>query len=74
MNKIVSYKHWGGKVFVRKDLLGKHREHCLCWECMKFLPNNRVDNCPIANLNYALDVLTHIVTPVWECPEFEKKK
>jgi len=73
MGKIIKYKHYERKVFVDEDLRGKHREHCLCWRCEYFEPNSRIENCPIANLNFALDVLTGIVTPVWECPNFKGK-
>lgn len=71
MPKVTRYEHHGRTVAVREDLKGRHREHCLCWECEKFQPQYREANCPIANAFFALDVLTGCVTPVWECPEFE---
>jgi hypothetical protein len=64
------YKHHGRNVFVRSDLKGTHREHCLCFSCQKFTPEDRKGNCAIANALYSLCVLTGITTPVFECPEF----
>ena len=66
------YEHYGKLVWVREDLRGKHREHCLCWDCAKFKPNpNEGDNCPLAQENYEMCVRHNMVLPVWECPEFE---
>ena len=73
MGKIIKYNHHGKKVYVDEDLKGQHRAYCLCWRCKDFDPEDRAENCPIANLNFALDVLTGIVTPVWECPNFKEK-
>ena len=64
------YMHHGKFVSVRRGLKGKHREHCLCWECGDFFPDDRDINCPIANLVYALCVAENLVLPVWECPNF----
>jgi hypothetical protein len=36
-DSIVSYEHHGHNVAVRSDLKGKHREHCLCYRCSKFV-------------------------------------
>jgi hypothetical protein len=71
--KIVKYEHHGSEVSVREDLKGKHREHCLCFSCSKFTPENREENCPIANQVFDTCVKYDLVTPVWECPEFEEK-
>jgi len=68
--RIVTYVHHGDIVSVREDLKGRHREHCLCWRCSNFTPDDRGNSCPIANTLYALDVLAGITTPVWECPKF----
>jgi hypothetical protein len=66
----VRYEHHGKMVTVREDLKGKHREHCLCWTCPLFKPENRENSCPRANLLYALDVALGMTTPVWECPDY----
>lgn len=67
---IENYEHHGKKVFVREDLKGKHREHCLCYSgCTWFRPG-REDNCPIAKAVYRNCVEFGIVTPMWECPVF----
>jgi len=64
------YRHHDGNVWVRTDLKGLHRDHCLCYECQRFHPKNRERNCRIANVLYALNVAWNMVTPVWECSEF----
>lgn len=66
------YEHWEGrpKVWVRTDLQGKHREHCLCWSCTKLKPG-KPDNCPRAQELYEYCVRNDMTTPVWECPDFE---
>ena len=66
------YVHWEGcpEVMVKKDLKGKHREHCLCWNCQKFDPKDREKNCPRANTIFALCVLLDMTLPVWECALF----
>ena len=71
--KYVRYDHYGSNVWVREDLKGKHREHCLCWSCGKFKPLSRDDNCPKANILYAYCVNLEMTTPVWECVDFEEK-
>lgn len=67
------YEHHGETVWVRKDLKGKHKEHCLCFSCDKFSPGTPEGNCPIANLNYAVCIAHNVTLPVWECPKFEEK-
>ena len=72
-NKIIKYNHHGNDVFVLKDDVGNHRDHCLCWICGKFYPEPEVPvktpnmNCPQARMLYLLCVLFKMVTPVWEC-------
>lgn len=68
---IVRYTHHDREVAVQEELKGKHRDHCLCFQCIRFKPQKRDENCPIANALYRFDVLTGCVTPVYECPEFE---
>ncbi len=65
--------HYGpGKVWVRRVLKGRHREHCLCYSCDRFKPEDREKNCRVANLLYELCRTLNIVIPVWECPKFEE--
>lgn len=64
------YEHHGTQVWVRGNLKGLYKEHCLCYSCTKFKPGTET-NCRIANLNFAVCLAHHIVTPVYECPEFE---
>ncbi|RPI50638.1 MAG: hypothetical protein EHM49_08275 [Deltaproteobacteria bacterium] len=68
---MIQYEHYGRLVWVDEALKGKHREHCLCWKCGKFKPENHAENCPIANMNYAVCVAFNLVLPVYECPEWE---
>jgi len=42
-NRYEKYTHHDVEVWVRKDLKGKDREHCLCWNCIKFKNNEYVD-------------------------------
>lgn len=70
---VVRYEHHGREVAVQEHLMGRHREHCLCHLCRWFRPENREENCPIANTIYSLDVLTGLTTPVWECPRFQER-
>ena len=71
---IIRYEHHGKEVAVREDLQGQHRDHCLCWRCTYFTPDERTDNCPIANELYALCRTWGLATPVWECNLFEEKE
>lgn len=70
---IIEYDHHGTVVSVQENLKGLHREHCLCWlGCKKFKPQDREGNCVIANALYKNCVDFNVVTPVLECPDFEK--
>jgi len=74
MGKIVGYLHHGNYVYADQDLKGKHKEHCLCWRCELFTPENQETNCKIANLNFANCVLNDLVLPVYECPKFKVRR
>jgi len=69
MGRIVEYSHYGVLVAVDEDLKGKHREHCLCYRCNLFHPNQET-NCPIAQSLYEICVKENVVTPVYECRVF----
>jgi len=69
--KYIRYEHHGCKVWVNKYLKGRHRKYCLCFSCGEFKPGDRDRNCPIANQLYQACVDYNIVTPVWECPNFD---
>jgi hypothetical protein len=65
------YEHHGKLVSVQSNLKGRHAEHCLCWQnCEFFKPNDRKNNCEIANVMFAIDCAFDIVTPVWECHKY----
>ena len=63
------YEHHGRVVWVRSDLIGKHKDFCLCYSCERFSPGATY-NCPIAEGNFQYCVKNDLVLPVWECPEF----
>jgi len=65
------YEHHRKKVWVRTELKGKHRTHCLCYSCARFDPNDVPEKkCRIANLVYAVCLAEDLTLPVWECPKF----
>jgi hypothetical protein len=45
-DRVKVIKH-GNVVNVRRDLKGKHRDHCLCWSCGLFDPEHRCNICGI---------------------------
>jgi len=67
---IVRYKHHGEFVAVFKELKGKHREHCLCFQCKLFKPDTP-ENCDLAEQNYRACKINGMTMPVYECPKFE---
>jgi len=69
---IIWYKHHNKNVAVLDELKGMHGEFCLCYKCAKLNINDREKNCPIASELYQLCVKHNLVTPVFECPEFEE--
>jgi hypothetical protein len=71
------HTHEGGDqtpVFVKEELKGTHRAHCLCYECEGLMkPNGQCKKrgaCKIARALYRFVVKHGIVTPVFECPNF----
>jgi hypothetical protein len=69
MGKIVSYIHHDVRVAVDETLKGKHRDHCLCFRCASFFPNEP-GNCDLAEQNYRACKINNMVMPVYECPCF----
>lgn len=69
--KVEEYIHHGIEVSVYTEAKGKHTEFCLCYDCIRFLPETPY-NCPIAEEIFALCKKHNIVLPVWECPTFIK--
>lgn len=67
------YIHHDRLVTVISALKGKHRDICLCYSCDHFHPEDRGNNCPIANRVFATCVDFGIVTPVTECPRYEPR-
>ena len=70
----VKYNHHGKDVWVEWKLMGKHREHCLCFQCILLDIEDREKNCSIANQVFDLCVKENLVLPVWECPKFKSKE
>lgn len=71
--KVIKYTHHGNEVYVKEELKGTHREHCLCFECAEFEPGTP-DNCHIAATLFRLCQEFGVTTPVFECPEYLKGK
>lgn len=67
------YEHHGRNVWVNSALRGKGWEHCLCGHCKKLKIADKERNCATASALYALCVKHGLVTPVYECPDFERK-
>lgn len=67
---IVRYEHHGWMVSVMEHLKGLHQEHCLCFRCKRFRPNEVFDNCRIAQALFEFDKRHGCTTPMWECPIF----
>jgi hypothetical protein len=74
MGKHERYSHHGNMVWVRSDLKGKHREHCLCFECKRFNAEYPENKCRLADHLYTFCRLTGCVTPMYECQMFEALK
>ena len=69
--EFVKYEHHDQLVWARREMIGLHRNICLCYECAKFFPGE-ADNCPIAEKVFKTCVEEQLVTPVLECPVFEE--
>lgn len=74
MGEITIYRHHDRLVCVDKDLKGRHREHDLCYRCFRFNPGDPLNNCPIVQRLYELEVELGIAAPVWECPDMVEGK
>jgi hypothetical protein len=70
--EIMKYEHHGKEVFVMSHLKGKHREHCLCFQNCKYFKPNTQENCKIAQAVFENCVKFGTITPMWECPEYER--
>lgn len=69
MGNFIQYEHHGTLVWVDEDLKGTHRDKCLCYSCVNFMPGDEM-HCEIANENYKLCIKHNLVLPVFECPAF----
>ena len=52
---------------------GTHRENCLCFSCERF-KNDTPEKCQKADELYQLCCKHNMVTPVYECPDFQEIK
>lgn len=68
-NNFEQYSHHDIAMWVRKNLKGKHRLLCMCYNCESFHPCKQ-NNCPKAQELYRFDVQNSMVTPVLECRDF----
>ena len=73
MGKIIRYIHHDQNMAVDSELKGKHKEHCLCYRCLYFWPEIPQKSCSVANILHNLNVTCGLVTPVWECTDFEEE-
>ena len=67
------YMYQGITRWVRHDLSGRHKEHCLCHACEKFKPEELDENCEHAQMLFDTARLFHMVIAVWECPGFVER-
>jgi dUTP pyrophosphatase len=75
MERYEQYWHLDEKNWVRSDLKGKHWEYNLCRVCKKFDPNEEgISSCFTCSTVQYNCLRYNIVTPMWECPEFEENK
>ena len=74
MPQFEQYDHHKAKVWVRSDLKGLHRSHCLCFHCKRLDLTNKSNNCRIAAKLYELCCEFNLTTPVFECPAFDEDK
>jgi hypothetical protein len=65
---MIQYEHHGKTVWVREDLKGLHRQHCLCHTCGRWPKGQEHPTCQIAKALYQICCEFGVVTPVWECP------
>ena len=68
---IRQYVHHGNQVYVDRGQQGLHRHFCLCHTCKAFKPNTS-GNCMIAETLYKVCKDHGLVTPVWECPKYQR--
>ena len=69
--EIIKVEKFGKTLSVQAHLLGKHREHCLCWSGCKHFKPGEDDNCEIAKKLLQFDIDNGVTTPVWECIKYE---
>ena len=69
--KVIKVQKFGKELNVQEHLLGKHREHCLCWSGCKHFKPNTPENCEVAQKLLQFDIDNGVTTPVWECIKYE---
>ena len=68
------YDKNGKDVWVRKDLKGRQKEFCMCWDCARFMPESADKGCATIKTVLELAARNAIVLPVWECPGFQQRQ
>ncbi|HNW92866.1 MAG TPA: hypothetical protein PKM88_08160 [bacterium] len=63
----------GVTTWVRSDLCGRQKEHCLCWACRAFQPEREDKGCPAIRAVLQLATKRRLVLPVWECAAFSER-
>ena len=70
---IITVNKFNKEMKVRRDLVNKHRQYCLCWKDCEFFKPNTSENCEIAQKLYQFDIDNNVTTPVWECEKYKAK-
>jgi hypothetical protein len=65
------YEHDGVVVATKAHLKNKHFDYTLCSSCKSFKPSSP-DNCNIVKAVYKNCIAYNILTPIFECPNFEE--
>jgi hypothetical protein len=66
--------NWHGRYVTGiKKLVGKNREHCLCYFCKEFKPSTE-ENCEIAQKVYRMCCKHGLSLNVAICDKFEEKE
>jgi hypothetical protein len=72
--KIIKVSKFGKELSVQEHLLGKHREHCLCYQNCIHFKKDTTENCDIAQNLYLFNMLNSVTTPVWECQKYKSNE
>jgi hypothetical protein len=69
MSTFIQYMHNGVLVWAELTTIGEYKNHNMCLMCTKL-----ASDCSINQSILELQNKHKIQLPVWECPEFNKRK